>query len=357
LVVIAIIAVLIALLLPAVQAAREAARRGQCLNNLKQLGLAAHNYHSQNNVFPPGDMFNAGSAYKENGIQGNGVADWSIGWALTILPNIEQAQLFNAYNISFGWSDPNNNTINTTVGYAQVAGYICPSENQKLKPYLPWGALNYMGNIGGPGMMQTFSGTMPSPSWGCTYWASTCSVIGIQDVTDGTANTALFSERLYGFGASAIYANSSNAKRGTFQVGVSVTPNGGTSGAITPAVAVTQATSLLAACKNVPGTQAAIWTYGGGYVWTLGFPWYPMMNRYFHLGPPNSLTCVSSNPIYSAVLGDGAGDVPPTSNHPGGVNMTMADGSVRFMKDTVSIQTWWAIGTRSGNEVISADAY
>jgi prepilin-type processing-associated H-X9-DG protein len=82
-----------------------------------------------------------------------------------------------------------------------------------------------------------------------------------------------------------------------------------------------------------------------------------MMNRYFHLGTPNTLPCDSNNPIFSAMLGDGAGDVPPTSNHPGGVNMCMADGSVRFINDSVNVQTWWALGTRAAGEVISSDSY
>src|SRR3569623_601739 len=97
LVVIAIIAVLIALLLPAVQAAREAARRSQCVNNLKQLGLAVHNYASINDVIPPKDMWPTGVS--------TGLSNFSVGWPVSLLPNFEQQALFNAYNFSFGAMD------------------------------------------------------------------------------------------------------------------------------------------------------------------------------------------------------------------------------------------------------------
>src|SRR3954453_24106752 len=108
LVVIAIIAVLIALLLPAVQAAREAARRAQCINNLKQLGLAAHNYISIHNVLPPGDMYNAGTNQKNplTGITGNGRDHFAYGWPLLLLPGLEQSHLYNTFNFCFGFRDP-----------------------------------------------------------------------------------------------------------------------------------------------------------------------------------------------------------------------------------------------------------
>src|SRR5689334_11694579 len=125
LVVIAIIAVLIALLLPAVQAAREAARRAQCVNNLKQLGLAVHNYHATHNCFPMQTMFPSANQYS---------GGWSVGWPTQILPQMEQQALFNAFNFAFVlWDQPCCNTalINTTVAYAQVAGLLCPSEDQR----------------------------------------------------------------------------------------------------------------------------------------------------------------------------------------------------------------------------------
>src|ERR1700689_3340366 len=107
LVVIAIIAVLIALLLPAVQAAREAARRAQCTNNLKQLGLAVHNYISTNNCFPPlMASFNTTGSFL---LTANG--QWPLSWAVALLPNLEQQSLFNSANYLYGSSDSQNTTL------------------------------------------------------------------------------------------------------------------------------------------------------------------------------------------------------------------------------------------------------
>ena len=134
LVVIAIIAVLIALLLPAVQAAREAARRAQCTNNLKQLGLAVHNYNSSNNCFPLQTMFPTNEAVSWG---------WSYGWGLALLPNLEQTTMFNAFNFATGLfgnsSSPSVYSLgNTTVAYLQLSVYICPSDGTRLRPQAPY---------------------------------------------------------------------------------------------------------------------------------------------------------------------------------------------------------------------------
>jgi prepilin-type N-terminal cleavage/methylation domain-containing protein len=162
LVVIAIIAVLIALLLPAVQAAREAARRAQCTNNLKQLGLAAHNYASIQGVFPMQTTYRAGS------IQSWG---WSYGWPLALAPEIEQNALFNAFNFAAGiLGNGPVMTIqhgNDTVISIQLAALICPSDGATVRPQPPWGTTNYVGNVGGPGQISGFSGTIVSYlGWG-----------------------------------------------------------------------------------------------------------------------------------------------------------------------------------------------
>jgi len=351
LVVIAIIAVLIALLLPAVQAAREAARRAQCVNNLKQLGLAAHNYHSLYNVFPPADEFPSGTGeVASNGVRGNGGGLWSYGWTVSILAQMEQQSLYNAFNFSFGYCDPgcNNSTINTTVGYTQLAAYLCPSDiGTRSSP--PWGSLNYMGNAGGPGELKTFSGTINSPNTGDPA-ALNSGVVGVQSIIDGTSNTALFSERLLGLNGSppVFPGKTSNSKRGIFSVGVSVTLNNTTFG--TPGTF-----SLLQQCQNLPPTTAGE-SGRNGRLWLVAYPWSFVPNRYSHVGQPNTLTCWTS--------GSNGGDdcsyqdtVPPTSNHSGGVNIGFADGSVKFVKDSVNLQAWWAIGTRDQGETVSSDAY
>jgi prepilin-type N-terminal cleavage/methylation domain-containing protein/prepilin-type processing-associated H-X9-DG protein len=352
LVVIAIIAVLIALLLPAVQAAREAARRAQCVNNLKQLGLAAHNYLSSNQVFPMGALYPSGSnGTGLNGVKGNGGNGWTYGWTISILPNIEQAALYNAWNFSFSYIDPNGSTttINTTVGYSQVSAYLCPSESVKARPVAPWGCINYMGNWGGPGTYMTFSGLIIDAPWGDTGNAPTTGAIGIESVTDGTSNTALFSERLIGLaGSPPVYPNkTTDSKRGMFPVSVSVTLNQRNAGAIMP---------LIQACQSLPATTASGNSSTNGSYWVLAYPWNYVENRYNHVGGPNSLSCYASN-SFGNVWGSAQDSLPPTSNHSGGVNVCMGDGSVRFIKDSVSLNTFWAVGTRDGGEVVSADAY
>jgi len=353
LVVIAIIAVLIALLLPAVQAAREAARRAQCTSNLKQLGLGVHNYLSQNNCLPLGDLFPSGTNSSANGIQGNGGTIWGYGWTVSILPQIEQQALYSAYNLSFSYCDPPNcanTTINTTVCFTQVSIYLCPSDGAAQRPSPPWGALNYVGNWGGPGEIRTFSGTIVTAYWGDNTNAATTGTLGVQSITDGTSNTALFSERLLGLnGSPPVYpGKSSNSKRGSFPTNASVTINN-------PVLGTPGTLSLLASCQSLNATTVG--TSGlNGRLWTVATPWNYVVNRYNHVGPPNSLTCYATN-SFAGADGSAQDSIPPTSNHSGGVNMCMADGSVRFIKDSVSQQAWWAIGTRDMGEAVSSDAY
>ncbi len=129
LVVIAIIAVLIALLLPAVQAAREAARRAQCVNNLKQLGLAVHNYLSSNNSFPMQAIAN----YAQS------TGSWSVSWTDSLLPQFEQQSMYNSMNFSL----PTTDGSNTTAGYTYIGDPVCPSESVLTRPASPWAPLNY----------------------------------------------------------------------------------------------------------------------------------------------------------------------------------------------------------------------
>jgi prepilin-type N-terminal cleavage/methylation domain-containing protein/prepilin-type processing-associated H-X9-DG protein len=352
LVVIAIIAVLIALLLPAVQAAREAARRAQCINNLKQLGLAAHNYISIHNVLPPGDMYNAGTNQKNpvTGITGNGGDQYTYGWPLLMLAHLEQTALYNTFNFAFGFRDPGGATPpprNTTVMYTTIASLLCPSESSAGKPQDPYGPLNYVGNWGGPGAIQTFSGTMISPAFGDSVAPST-NVIGLQAVTDGSSNTALFSERLMGVPDNpTVQAGDARARRALFQVSTSAKENNND---------LAGAMAVLNACKNLKPTTNSIASYRSGQIYTIAHPWAPIFNRYTHFGTPNMLSCDTTPSKFSG-LGGGQGVIPPTSNHPGGVNMCFADGSIKFIKNSISVQTFWAIGTRAGGEVISADSY
>jgi len=368
LVVIAIIAVLIALLLPAVQSAREAARRAQCVNNLKQLGLAVHNYHSTFNCLPAETMW-MGATYG-NGAANSGSWGWNASWPVCLLPNLEQSPLYNAYNHGFGPDAPGNQGPNTTVTFTAIGFLLCPSDNQKARPNNPWAPMNYHGNQGGPGIIRQWNGTFETPftcsttnqipinGWpvGTCWWGadSNLAYFGVEGVTDGTSNTALFSEKLLGNSSADTppTATGTRAKRGVFTDVPGMDPRYNTGD-------VNLAIQNVRACQSVPGTMQArgeSWLHG--FSWAMGYPWHGVVNRYSHFNTPNKLTCLmSSETTGSGLWGGAAGINTATSNHPGGVNVCFTDGSVRFVKDSVNLQTWWAIGSRNGDEVVSSDAY
>ena len=354
LVVIAIIAVLIALLLPAVQAARAAAQRIQCVNNLKQIGLAMHNYHSANNVFPPLTLLSQGAAnpgvYEDH---------WGPSTLLRAAGYMEQQVLYNSFN----WScacvlgagtdnipcDPtasgNFTTINT-----QVNTFICPSNafvsaypyqtcyGASVGPQFRWDA-----GVGGIGV-GAFAADV---AW------------GIQTFTDGTSNTVLFGEFRPGDGVvgsrnftefwefinwpSAVF----NDGYGYDQVATSPAgfANNQTYTQLCDA-AVGVATELDQGGQN----WAAARTHRGAVVSMLKTPnsihadCYE--NNYY---PPSMLPPLGVN-----------GDTFNTamrSWHQGGVNVLLTDGSTRWIRDSVAQQTWFALGTRGGGEIISADSY
>ncbi len=356
LVVIAIIAVLIALLLPAVQAAREAARRAQCTNNLKQLGLAVHNYQQQANALPSQCMFLGPT---------NGWG-WTANWTVFLLPNIEQGPLYNSMNFAIG----PDQSVNTTVGFSAISVLLCPSDNQKARPNNPWAPTNYLGNYGGPATIRQWSGTIvpffttASPQnsmvngWspGTAWWGadSNLGFFGLESVTDGTSNTALFGEKLLGnsTGNPLPYANSGpNGKRGIFLTTYSNSYNSGST---------TIALQAMKTCQAIPGTTQA-WgaSWYLGFSWSLGYFWHWQADCYNHFNTPNTLTCMntSDNAWYGGTAGGITGMSPPTSNHPGGVNICFTDGHVQFIKDSVSPQAWWALGTRNGGEALSSGSY
>jgi prepilin-type N-terminal cleavage/methylation domain-containing protein/prepilin-type processing-associated H-X9-DG protein len=333
LVVIAIIAVLIALLLPAVQSAREAARRAQCVNNLKQIGLAMHNYESTFKVYP----FGKGLTYTGIVPGAAGYARWSA--QSQLLMYIEQGSLFNSINFSFppatpgmagavpfmpAYQQPANSTA---CGMVQVATFLCPSDNPPIDGWP--GGNNYLCN------QQTWacdlsdnypSTTAPNEqAQGILYYISSTTVA---KVTDGLSNTAYFSEKIRGTGI----------------------PN-----PATDMLVFTNQTSLNAtylACQSLNTLTAPPLTSRQGMSWVMGEMCCTLYN---HVAPPNSTTCAA--PDYPGNMANMAMQVPPSSRHPGGVNMMMGDGSCRFVKSTVNLQSWRALGTRNGGEVLSADQY
>jgi len=384
LVVVAIIAVLIALLLPAVQVAREAARRSQCQNNLKQLGLAVHNYHSVQNVLPAAQMYMSAARlpYSLEPITGMGYG-WAPSWVLPLLPMLEATQTYSAFNFAWQPDWPQN----STVGYSSLPFLICPSEDIKSRPFPPWAPMSYHGNAGGPGVITNWTGTiiqpysnLPQVWWNLNTGVITTTgqglndpnlgVIGFESVTDGLSNTALFSEKLIGLANDpSQLPGAPQARRAIWHLNYPGLYNQGNPQLALQAVQMCKALPLMQSSAGL-NSNTPFGQFTGGFIigsmWSMGFPWHWANNSYNHFNTPNGLNCVSLNdtlgdPIPPGVSyaqwGGTAGQFPPSSNHPGGVHVGMTDGSVRFVKETIAYQTWWAIGTRNQSEMVSSNQY
>ncbi|AGA31611.1 DUF1559 domain-containing protein [Singulisphaera acidiphila] len=346
LVVIAIIAVLIALLLPAVQAAREAARRSQCVNNLKQMGLAIQNYHDTNGCLPPTD-----NATIYNSVTANAN---DFGMKVRILHYMEQVSLYNAFNQSIAYNLAQNGTVSAT----NVATFLCPSDgttvNRGMSQYVGhnFGDCNYGNNIG---TSLSFNGGQidgPAyvigqyPSGGINYGSSNGGVVTIASILDGTSNTAMHSEWVKGKGT---------AGDGLWQV-YSIGTNLSTTTPAIPGGAVGWQAVLSSIGATCQTSTTQNWNTKG-YSWSDGGC--GIGGCYSHLQPPNKKACVYGNQKegYSATVIWSVGTmIGASSYHSGGVNVGMLDGSVRFVKDSVSLATWGAIATKAGGEVISADS-
>mgnify|MGYP001152611684 CR=1 FL=1 len=335
LVVIAIIAVLIALLLPAVQAAREAARRMQCTNNLKQLGLAVHNYLDTHLVVPP-------TASPSSGFPtGTKMNDFSMN--VRLLPFLEQRALYDAFNQSFVYNSVQNGTTSST----KVNAFNCPSDGtivaRSMGSYsgYTFGDNNYANNLG---TCLTLNGLKLDGPGYCLGNDPFGSAIGLAAITDGTSNTAAYSEWLKG---------RSVAQDGKFMVYLAPVSFAWT-GTISPPLAGTlhqTLQGLSAGCESSTKFSKLV---------TKGFSWsnstVGVGGGYSHIQPPNKKACMYSNHDNVSGTSVVASMIGASSNHSGGVNVAFIDGSVRFVKDSVSPATWWSIATRAGGEVVSSDA-
>ncbi len=336
LVVIAIIAVLISLLLPAVQSAREAARRAQCINNLKQIGLAVHNYIDTNDIVPPGAI-------------GGNWGNTGITWRQMILPHVEQNTAFNNLNfiLHLGGASPSNATIYYTV----FPTFLCPSDGLNGNGYLPAGVVDQSNGV----------------------WPADNNWVGPNGDPASTDKRVTVSNYNYSFGDNyavwplsganpwetdpAVVLAPGTPKRG-FDGFWGTKTNNGTmrgfsdyrDGQVTKLSGITDGTSnTILAGEGLPDEDAngEFWTFTGAASGTT---------------LPINLKTNNRQATASFGTGDFTNRYAYSargfkSRHPGGANFLLADGSVRFLKNTINPVTFNALGSRAGGEVISADQY
>jgi len=349
LVVIAIIAILVALLLPAVQQAREAARKASCQNNMKQIGLAAHNYHSQFKVFPGAAMGTGSYGNAHSGFVG-------------MLPFLDQGPLYadlkakdfprlridygngNAANAnSNGWTEPYRRDIPTL---------LCPSDG--ADPH-PWGSTNYGFNWGDNAADRGDIGRN-APGRGMFV---TRDCLATRDARDGTVNTMLLAEIGRSSGDRAFQGAS--MRMGSF----SFSHDNGI-GADVAADCLIEATTAVSGGAVEPGKypEGVSITEVGSYSGSRGDGWassMPLRTGFHAILPPNGPSCGSSNNRPFTMFATAG------SYHPGGVHAVMADGSVHFINDSIDAGdpseanvrsgrspygTWGALSTRNGKETV-----
>ncbi|SFI46318.1 DUF1559 domain-containing protein [Planctomicrobium piriforme] len=304
LVVIAIIAILIALLLPAVQQARESARRSQCKNNLKQFGLALHNYNDAYSVFPMGLCYDSSQAF------------WweysGVGWGARVLPFVDQGALFN--KIRFDLKSPAFDGANTQVSRVPLSIFRCPSDTGRA-PSANFGPTSYVICSGSSTNQAVWGGGNTGRSDGTSILYSN-SRTAFADVLDGTSNTMVISECLIG----KRYEDSQ-----TYDT-----------------------TKILTCSGNVVygGAPENIQDQRGGSWYTMLYDRGPSYN-YTTNFTPNSLVginaCARSLSIYNA---------DAQSNHEGGVHIVLGDGAVRFVSENIHLLTWQNLGNKADGKLL-----
>jgi prepilin-type processing-associated H-X9-DG protein len=297
--------VLIALLLPAAQAAREAGRRMQCQNHLKQLGLALHNYSTTIGCFPPANVLAASGVWT------------NISTHAYLLPYCEQVASLGLVNFNV----PYNDAKNAPAVALEIPLFLCPSDPDGLPTDLG-GRNNYYVNQGTNLVFGLPDRTPDGPNYGSpppngVFFRN--SAVRFRDILDGASNTAAMCEKLKGDGNNGISTPRSDTYRpGTYPSNID------------DAVRDCQAVDINDLSRQGVSNVGAPWLYA-----------YHSTTIYFHSSGPNSRSCMyPPNRIMTAA----------SSEHPGGVNLLLCDGSVRFVNDAIALAVWRGLGTRSGGE-------
>ena len=309
LVVIAIIAILIALLLPAVQQAREAARRSQCKNNMKQLGLALHNYHDTHRIFPPGGVClgDCVSTYSANMLDPRD-SEWGASWVTMILPFIDQAPLYNTYNSNV----PSNSS--STATRTVLAAINCPSHVESTF-FGNYAKGTYGANFGVGNPMDS---TLETGVYKGVFNAGAQWGARIRDITDGTSNSIMLGEM--------VTNHIDRDSRGSWAHVNGMMISGG---------------STSASGMKTPNSDAGI-----------------SLDRVAHC-PDGSAWTSQTDPILRRTLrcGDSYSGYPfitqsMRSYHVGGVHVSLCDGSTRFISENIDATLFFNLLTISGGEVI-----
>lgn len=319
LVAVSIISLLIALLLPAVQSARESARRARCQNNLRQFGLALHNYHSAHGVFPYYARSFDYSNYRTDLANMFGTNGFSA--HVRLLPFLEQVALYDSINCDFdgyGKTTPWNTTAENT----HVPLFMCPSDGS---PFGSRSGNNYRGNVGiGPAQAADTN----SPDSGGGFYDNIARALSTSSFQDGLSNTIAYSERLRGSGP----GNLGRPHMDFADIGPY------------PDSAIRDADFALGWCR-VAAREKGMTYLESGWSW--------MTERrettsYTHAQEPNGKIPDGIDIDYPFTYGISTA----RSNHHGGVNALAADGSVRFVNETIDRKVWRGLATRNGGESI-----
>jgi Protein of unknown function (DUF1559) len=319
------------LIIPAVQSARESSRRLQCLENLKQIGIALGQFQGIHGVFPPA----------EPGKQSRNGRVVSANWhapQVMLLPFVEQTSVYNAINFAIfdGFCTV---AENVTARAARLSTFVCPSESSSLLSG-PTGPNSYRANVSPSPYywdMSSTAGVYPGGGGGAFTFLHD---IGPSSFTDGLSNTVMMSEKLMGAGPRAAFTKN----RDDWCLGW---PNSN----------FPPADDLIRLCQQTP-LGITHYVSGGGRTWYCpDFEW----TWYNHVVTPNfrGFSCrVSACDLSSPDSdGDDGGIFGASSSHGGGVHCVLGDGSVRFIKDSIDLRTWRALSTRAGGEPVSSADY